>query len=124
MPILSRDPGRGSAAFRCRAQSISGTWAATPRVVAGACAVTAKVAAQEEVVGCGRVSVCCERCLPGREVLTKEKENDSLRCYKIPAAYKKKIRDELLALGVDDFSIYNDMEALARRLKRVYKIGP
>jgi hypothetical protein len=60
--------------------------------------------------------------VPGHEVLTL-KENASLRQFKIPAARKIPILGELSALGTDDFSIYNDLESLARRLKRAHGIS-
>jgi hypothetical protein len=56
------------------------------------------------------------------EELTKAKENESLRLYKLPARAKDRIRIELLALGIDDLSIFGDMESLARRLRRAYRI--
>ena len=60
--------------------------------------------------------------VPGHEELTKAKENESLRLYKLPARAKDRIRIELLALGIDDLSIFGDMESLARRLRRAYRI--
>ena len=59
--------------------------------------------------------------VPRRSELT-PKENDSLRCLVIPHAAKGTIRQELSDLGVDDFSIYGDLENLARSLKQSYGV--
>jgi hypothetical protein len=42
--------------------------------------------------------------------------NPSLRSFTIPAAAKSRIRRELTLLGVDQFSIFGDLENLAKRL--------
>ncbi len=41
--------------------------------VAVTSAVTAKVTAQWEVVRSGRISVCCEHCLPAREIFSQQR---------------------------------------------------
>ena len=61
--------------------------------------------------------------VPGHDALTKEKENTTLRFFKIPADRKTTIREELSALGIDDFSIFDDMQSLARRLKNAHNIS-
>jgi hypothetical protein len=43
-----------------------------------------------------------------------------LRAFTIPAAAKAQMRSELAVLGIDDFSIYGDLDHLAQRLKAVY----
>jgi hypothetical protein len=60
--------------------------------------------------------------VPEHEALTKAKENSSLRLYKLPSGAKERIRMELLALGIDDLSIFGDMKSLARRPRRAYGI--
>jgi hypothetical protein len=59
--------------------------------------------------------------VPGRHVLTK-RENKSLFSFFIPRAAKERIKKELFLLGIDDFSIYGDLENLCRRLKTAHKI--
>jgi FRG domain-containing protein len=49
-------------------------------------------------------------------------ENDRLLSYRIPAAAKDRLRNELSLLGVDPFSIFGDLEGLASRLLRAYRI--
>jgi hypothetical protein len=51
-----------------------------------------------------------------------QKENDTLRFYLIPADQKGPIRKELSRLGIDAFSIYGDLEHLAKSLRAAYKI--
>jgi hypothetical protein len=57
--------------------------------------------------------------VPRRRVLTGS-ENDTLKSYLIPAPAKRRIADELALLGIDDFSIFGDMEHLSSRLKAAY----
>jgi hypothetical protein len=55
--------------------------------------------------------------------LPQEFDLSKLSCVKaidIKADCKHKIRRELAALGIDDFSIYGDLDHLARRLKAAY----
>jgi hypothetical protein len=59
--------------------------------------------------------------VPNRPRLTLE-ENRSLLCFRIPSEAKEDIKKDLLLLGVDEFSIYGDLENLAHRLKRAQKI--
>lgn len=59
--------------------------------------------------------------VPKRHVLTKE-ENKSLLSFFIPRAAKAHIKKELFLLGIDDFSVYGDLESLSRRLKAAYAI--
>jgi hypothetical protein len=59
--------------------------------------------------------------VPGRNELT-AKENPSLASYLIPKEAKREISIELALLGIDDFSIYGDMEHLSSRLKAAYSI--
>jgi hypothetical protein len=47
--------------------------------------------------------------------------NPTLQKFIIPASRKEHIRMELALLGVDEFSIYGDLEALARSLSERYK---
>jgi FRG domain len=49
-------------------------------------------------------------------------ENPSLWSFTIPAAAKAKIRSQLKLLGVDQFSIFGDLENLAKRLKAARQI--
>jgi FRG domain len=59
--------------------------------------------------------------VPKQPVLT-SMENKSLNTFVIPRQFKKRMLDELFLLGVDEFSIYGDLESLSRRLKDAYKI--
>lgn len=45
---------------------------------------------------------------------------DCLHSIIIPAGAKATIRSELAILGIDDFSIFGDLDRLARRLKSAY----
>jgi FRG domain len=57
---------------------------------------------------------------PGTPVLTCD-NNKTLRGYTIPAAAKNSLRKELELLGIDEFTIYGDLDHLAERLKRAYR---
>jgi FRG domain-containing protein len=59
--------------------------------------------------------------VPGREELTLA-HNKSLKKYTIPSGAKKTLLHELIVLGVDEFSIYGDLDHLGSRLKRAHKI--
>lgn len=59
--------------------------------------------------------------VPKRHVLTRE-ENKSLFSFFIPGAAKEHMKKELFLLGIDDFSVYGDLESLSRRLKAAYSI--
>jgi hypothetical protein len=59
--------------------------------------------------------------VPKRRVLTKN-ENPTLKCYLVPKEKKSKIARELAILGIDDFSIYGDLEHLSTSLKAAYKL--
>jgi hypothetical protein len=50
-----------------------------------------------------------------------EKENDTLMSYIIPQAAKADIQTELGLLGIDDFSIFGDLDHLSERLKQAYR---
>lgn len=52
-----------------------------------------------------------------------EKENSSLREFVIPADKKPKIKAELETLGVNDFTIFGDLDHLAKWLKYAYRIA-
>ena len=59
--------------------------------------------------------------VPNRPVLTNA-ANRTLRRYRIRKAAKDAIRNELFLLGIDEFEVYGNLEALAQRLKRAYRI--
>ena len=44
----------------------------------------------------------------------------SLRRFRIPVFSGQKLRKELELLGVDEFTMYGDLDNLAHRLKRAY----
>jgi hypothetical protein len=50
--------------------------------------------------------------------------NPTLASYLIPRGKKSDIKKELAILGIDDFSIYGDLEHLSNRLKEAYGIAP
>jgi hypothetical protein len=56
---------------------------------------------------------------PGRGTLTKH-ENGSLKVYTISPDAKKTLRRELPLLGLDDFTVYGDLDRLAEYLKKSY----
>jgi type I restriction enzyme M protein len=60
--------------------------------------------------------------VPDHGALTKV-ENNTLLAFEIPAGKKPDLRHELFLLGVDEFSIYGDLESLSKRLKDAHKIG-
>lgn len=49
-------------------------------------------------------------------------ENKSLRTFVVPSGAKPDLMEELLLLGIDDFSIYGDLESLSRRLRTAHGI--
>jgi hypothetical protein len=49
-------------------------------------------------------------------------ENDSLLAFGIPSGAKTNILNDLVLLGLDEFSIYGDLDHLALRLRRAYRI--
>jgi hypothetical protein len=59
--------------------------------------------------------------VPKRPTLT-ENENSTLRKLRIVSEKKERIVRELFLLGVDDFSIYGDLEGLSRRLRAAHSI--
>jgi hypothetical protein len=59
--------------------------------------------------------------VPDHGQLTKA-ENDTLQSYEIPARAKRGLLRELAVLGVDEFSIFGDLDSLSNRLRRAYKI--
>jgi hypothetical protein len=59
--------------------------------------------------------------VPTKEELTLA-HNGSLKKYTVPSSAKKTLLHELILLGVDEFSIYGDLDHLASRLKRAHKI--
>jgi len=59
--------------------------------------------------------------VPQRSVLTKE-ANRTLQCLRVPKDKKASLREELFRLGVDQFTVYGDLESLARRLKLAYGV--
>jgi hypothetical protein len=56
-----------------------------------------------------------------RQILTKS-ENSSLHSFFIPKDSKPVIKKELFLLGIDDFSVYGDLESLSKRLKFAYNL--
>lgn len=60
--------------------------------------------------------------VPSRSILSPD-ENDTLKSFRIPAASKEKVKKELFSFGVDDFTIYGDLESLSRRLRSTHFIG-
>jgi len=59
--------------------------------------------------------------VPNRGVLS-ENENPTLKSYVVPSQDKPEILRQLAILGVDDFSIFGDLEHLSNRLKAAYSI--
>jgi hypothetical protein len=59
--------------------------------------------------------------VPDHGTLTKN-ENRTLRSFCIPAKAKADLRRQLFLLGVDEFSIYGDLESLSKRLKDAYNV--
>ncbi len=59
--------------------------------------------------------------VPKHHVLTKA-ENNALFSFSIPGPDKEHMEKELFLLGIDDFSVYGDLESLSRRLKTAYGI--
>jgi hypothetical protein len=59
--------------------------------------------------------------VPNPHMLTK-KENPTLVSYLIPKENKQGIRKQLALLGIDDFSIFGDLDHLSTRLKEAYAI--
>lgn len=59
--------------------------------------------------------------VPERQVLTKA-ENNTLRSFSVPQESKQQIKEELFLFGIDDFSVYGDLEGLSRRLKTAYRV--
>jgi len=58
---------------------------------------------------------------PARDLTTKE--NDSLRKFLIPrGTAKKRIRRELSLLGINDFSVFHDLENLSSSLMSAHKV--
>jgi hypothetical protein len=47
----------------------------------------------------------------------KPEHNPSLRCYRVPANEKAHLRKELELLGIDEFTIFGDLDHLAKRLR-------
>jgi len=58
---------------------------------------------------------------PTPHVLTTA-ENRSLRLFSVPKDAKGPIKKALFLLGIDDFTVYGDLESLARRLRAAYQI--
>jgi hypothetical protein len=59
--------------------------------------------------------------VPHRRELTFA-HNDSLKKYTIPSSAKRTLLRELNLLGIDEFSIFRDLDHLAPRLRRAHKI--
>src|SRR5262249_33281388 len=59
--------------------------------------------------------------VPKRRILTTN-ENPTLKCYIVPKDKKPEIARELAILGIDDFSIFGDLEHLSTSLKAAYRI--
>jgi hypothetical protein len=57
---------------------------------------------------------------PQKEPLLTDSNNPTLTELIIPATDKDDLRRELELLGVDEFSIYRDLDHLAARLRRAY----
>jgi hypothetical protein len=49
-------------------------------------------------------------------------ENGTLRQFIIPSKSKEELLKELFFLGIDEFSIYGDLESLSRRLKTAHHV--
>ena len=58
---------------------------------------------------------------PPRAPELKHEHNRSLRRYVVSAKAKTDLRKELELLGIDEFSIFGDLDHLAERLKRTYR---
>jgi hypothetical protein len=58
---------------------------------------------------------------PGKPTLTRNVTN-SLRSFQIPKGSKSEIKKELFVLGIDEFTIYGDLDGLAVRLKFAYDV--
>jgi hypothetical protein len=59
--------------------------------------------------------------VPQRQALTLA-ENRTLQSFRIPCEKKREIAKDLAILGIDDFSIFGDLEHLSNRLKAAYGI--
>jgi hypothetical protein len=59
---------------------------------------------------------------PSVQELT-EKQNPSLRKLVFSAAVKKDIREQLLHLGIDHFSVYGDIDSLATTVQSNFNLG-
>jgi hypothetical protein len=58
---------------------------------------------------------------PSKKILTVN-ENSTLKTYVIPMEKKQKIARQLAILGIDDFSVFGDLEHLSTSLKAAYGI--
>jgi hypothetical protein len=56
--------------------------------------------------------------VPERPIL---EQLPSLKALKIPKDKKEVILERLSLLGIDDFSVYGDLDHLAERLKKAYE---
>jgi hypothetical protein len=63
--------------------------------------------------------------VPKRQVLTKE-ENRTLHAFTVPAGAegKAKLQEQLSRLGMTDFSVFGDLESLARTLTKAHDDTP
>ena len=59
--------------------------------------------------------------VPNQRELTREM-NKTLKKFLIPRDAKEHLRNQLPSLGVDDFSVYGDLDSLARQLKASHGI--
>jgi hypothetical protein len=59
--------------------------------------------------------------VPDHGTLTKA-HNSSLKSFEIPASAKGELLHELFLLGVDEFSIFGDLDRLSKRLKDAHRI--
>jgi len=57
---------------------------------------------------------------PGEPTLTTD-INNTMTKWIVPSEAKKHLRQELELLGVDEFTIFGDLDHLAERLKRAYR---
>lgn len=59
--------------------------------------------------------------VPKRPTLTRELSS-TLRVYLVPKDGKMTIAKELALVGINDFTLYGDLEGLSRRLRAAYGI--
>ena len=71
-----------------------------------------------------RVQRSCFTCHPPSVSELTEKENNSLRKITIPkGAVKDGIKDQLVHLGIDHFSVFGDIDSLAKTVRHNFQLG-